>query len=89
MIGPDGDAAVLAFLRGEGPGTVTVRRISEETGVARVTVRASVAALSVDGLVCVIPSIDETAYMVRHLHAGRTPGRCEEPLGCTIFEDGP
>jgi hypothetical protein len=89
MIGPaESDAAVLAFLREEGPGTVSVKRIAERTGVPRVTVRTSVCALALDGLVCLVANIDETAYMIRHLHAGRKSGPCEEPLGCTIQEEG-
>jgi MarR family len=89
MIGPEkSDAAVLAFLRAEGPGTVTVKRVAQGTGIPRVTVRASVAALAVDGLVCVIPNIDETAYMIRHLHAEKSAGPCEEPLGHAIQERG-
>lgn len=89
MIRPEeGDAAVLAFLRAEGPGTVTVRKIAESTGIPRVTVRASVAVLATDGLVCLMASTDETAYMVRHLHAGKSEVPCEEPLGCVIREEG-
>jgi DNA-binding IclR family transcriptional regulator len=86
MIGPaDSDAAVLAFLRAEGPGTVTVRQVAEGAGVPRVTARTSVAVLAVDGLVCLISSDDESAYMIRHIHAERGP--CEYSLGCTIQEE--
>lgn len=89
MIGPEeSDAAVLAFLRAEGPGTVTVKRLAQATGIPRVTVRTSVAVLAVDGLVCLIASADETAYMIRHLHAGKSDEPCGEPLGCTIREEG-
>lgn len=86
MIGQDSDAAVLAFLRSEGPGTVTVKRLAAETGFSRITVRTSVTALAVDGLVCLIPDIEETAYLIRHLHAA--PGTCEHSLGCEIREEG-
>lgn len=86
MIGQDSDAAVLAFLRAEGPGTVTVKRLAQETRIPRVTVRTSVAALSVEGLVCLIPSMDETLYMIRHLHAA--PGECGHSLSCTIQDEG-
>lgn len=88
MIGPDSDAAVLAFLRAEGPGTVTVKQIAEKTGVPRVTVRASVAALAVDGLVCLIANHGETVYAVQHLHSGKSGAPCEEPLSCAIQWDG-
>jgi hypothetical protein len=84
MIGIDGDEAVLAYLRGRGPCTLTVRELATGTGIPRVTARASVAALSVDGLVCLIINGDETVYRVRHLHAA--PGRCEYSLACTISE---
>jgi hypothetical protein len=73
MISQDNDTAVLGCLREYGPGTITVR--------------TSVTALSLDGLVCLIPDVQETAYMIRHLHAG--PGNCEEPLGCEIQEVHP
>lgn len=85
MIGPDSDAAVLEYLRAEGPGTVTVKRLAQRTGLHRVTARTSVASLSMTGLVCVIPSADESLYMIRHLHAA--PGPCEYSLGCTIQEE--
>jgi hypothetical protein len=89
MIGPaEADAAVLAFLRSEGPGTLTVKRIAVKTGIPRITVRTSVTALALDGLVCLVANIDETAYMIRHLHAGKSGIPCEEPLGCTIQEEG-
>jgi predicted transcriptional regulator of viral defense system len=89
MISSDeSDGWVLAFLRREGPGTVTVRRIAEKTGVPRVTVRASVAVLAVDRLICLIANVDETAYMIQHLHAEKSDLPCEEPFGCTIQEDG-
>jgi hypothetical protein len=88
MIGPDSDTAVLSFLRAEGPGTVTVKRIAAKTGVPRVAVRASVAALAVDRLVCVIANADETVYMIRHLHAEKSGVPCEDPLGCAIQEEG-
>lgn len=85
MIGQDSDAAVLRFLRSEGPGTVTVRQLATATGIPRVTVRTAVASLAVDGLLCVIASADESTYMIRHLHAA--PGPCEQPLACKIRED--
>jgi predicted DNA-binding transcriptional regulator len=81
------DAAVLAYLRGHGPGGVRVREIREAAGLHSATVRASVLALMVDGLVCVIPGEGENGYLVRHLHAG--PGECEEPLGQVIQEVHP
>lgn len=84
----ESDAWVLAFLRREGPGTVTVKRIAEKTGIPRITVRTSVAALAIDRLVCLVANIDETAYMVRHLHAEKSDIPCEEPFGCVIQEDG-
>lgn len=87
MIGPDSDKAVLAFLRGEGPGTVTVKQLSQRTGIPRVTVRTSVAVLAEEGLLCVIADDSETAYMIRHLHAA--PGACQYPLACTVSEDFP
>jgi len=86
MIGQDSDAAVLASLRAEGPCTVTVKQLAARTGLPRVTVRTSVTVLALDGLVCVIPNEGESAYMIRHLHAG--PGSCEHSLGCTIQEEG-
>jgi hypothetical protein len=85
MIGPDSDTAVLALLREEGPCTLTVRQIAAKAGVHRVTARVSVAALAMDGLVCVIPNYDESAYSVRHVHAA--PGPCEHSLGCLISEE--
>jgi hypothetical protein len=85
MIGPDSDTAVLTALREDGPCTVTVRQLAARTGLPRVTVRASVAALSVDGLICVISSEDEAFYTVRHIHAA--PGTCGHSLGCTISEE--
>lgn len=85
MIGQDSDAAVLAYLRAEGPCTVMVKRLAEKTGIPRVTVRTSVAALALDGLVCVIANIDESAYTFRHIHAA--PGTCGHSLGCTVFEE--
>jgi hypothetical protein len=85
MIGEDSDAAVLAYLRAEGPCTVTVKRLAVKTGIPRVTARTSVAALALDGLVCVIANIDETVYTFRHVHAA--PGPCEHSLGCTVFEE--
>lgn len=80
----DSDAAILAFLRECGPGTVSVRRISEKTGVPRVTVRASVGCLAESGLVCVISEDQESVYVVRHLHAG--PGPCGHSLRTVIRE---
>jgi hypothetical protein len=55
--------------------------------MARVTVRTSVAALALDGLVCLITDAQETRYMIRHLHA--EAGSCEQPLAATIQEVHP
>jgi hypothetical protein len=87
MIPQDNDTAVLGCLREYGPGTITVKQLAALAGLSRITVRTSVTALAVDGLVCLIPDVQETAYMIRHLHAG--PGNCEEPLGCEIQEVHP
>lgn len=85
MLGQDDDAVVLACLRAEGPGTITVKQLAEKTGLPRVTARTSVAALAMDGLVCLIADPTETRYLVRHLHV--SPRRCEEPLGSVIQEN--
>jgi hypothetical protein len=85
MIGPDSDATVLAALRAEGPCTVTVKQLAARAGIPRITVRTAVAALAMEGLVCVIANYDESAYSVRHIHAA--PGACEHSLGCTICEE--
>lgn len=85
MIGPDSDAAVLAALREEGPCTLTVRQLALKAGVPRVSVRASVAALSVEGLICVIADEYDSLYSVRHIHAA--PGSCGHSLGRTICEE--
>lgn len=87
MILQDADAAVLAALRGYGPGNITVRQLHEMTRVASVMVRVAVTALTVDGLVCVIPDEGESRYLVRHLHA--EPGECAESLGRVIQEVHP
>lgn len=87
MIGPeDSDAAVLALLRGDGPGMITVKQLAARAGMPRVTARTSVAALAIEGLICLIANDDESAYQIRHLHAG--PGRCEHSLACVIQEAG-
>lgn len=86
MIGPDdADATVLAALREEGPCTLTVRQLAAKAGIPRITVRTSVAALAMEGLICVIANGDESAYSVRHIHAA--PGECGHSLGCTIAEE--
>lgn len=86
MTGPEeSDSAVLAVLRADGPGAITVKQLSARTGLPRVTVRTSVAVLAVEGLICLIADEGETLYQVRHLHAA--PGRCEHSLGCVITED--
>lgn len=85
MIAPEeADAAVLALLRADGPGVITVRQLSVRTGIPRVTVRTSVTKLILDGLVCLFTQ-DDNVYQVRHLHAG--PGHCDHSLGCVISED--
>lgn len=87
MILDASDTTVLARLRADGPGTVTVRQLAADTGLRKMTVRVAVACLASEGLVCVIPDHEENAYLVRHLHAG--PGECEEPLGRAIQEVHP
>jgi hypothetical protein len=87
MISEDSDARVLACLRGEGPGTVTVKQLAQKTGLPRITVRTSVDALALDGLVCLMTNSQDTVYMIRHLHA--EPGECSEPLGVTVQEVHP
>lgn len=87
MTGQDNDVRVLAALREHGPGTITVKQLAGAAGTARVTVRASVTALALEGLVCLIPAGQETAYMIRHLHA--EPGECSEPLHDVIQEVHP
>lgn len=85
MIGPDSDEAVLAYLREAGPGTVSVRRLARETGLPRVTVQASLFALTVEGLICTLTDPGESLFMIRHVHAA--PGHCGHSLGCTVSED--
>jgi hypothetical protein len=87
MTAAENDARLLAFLRGHGPGTVTVKYLAEATGLSRVTVRVSATALAVEGLVCLVPVCAETQYVIRHLHA--EAGRCEEPLEAVIQEVHP
>jgi DNA-binding IclR family transcriptional regulator len=84
MTGAEADKAVLAALRANGPGTITVKRLATAAGVARVTARSSVAQLAVEGLVCALPDYGETAYMVRHLHVAA--GECTESLRAVIQE---
>lgn len=86
MIFQDDDAVVLAALRERGPGTVSVRLLHKVTGLPSVTVRVSVTALVIDGLVCLIPDTGETRYLIRHLHAG--PGQCDQPMG-TVIQGAP
>jgi DNA-binding IclR family transcriptional regulator len=87
MTAEENDAAVLACLRRDGPGTVTVKQLAEKAGLPRVTVRASMMALAETGLVCVIATPQETRYMIRHLHA--EPGPCAHSLGHTVQEVHP
>lgn len=78
----EADAAVLAWLRERGPVTVTVKQIAQGAGIARVTVRASVMALSDEGLVCLIYDPSDDTFTIRHLHAA--PGSCEQSLAAVI-----
>jgi hypothetical protein len=87
MISEDSDAKVLACLRKEGPGNITVRQLAVLTELPRVTVRASVDALAVDGLICLLTNAQDTVYTIQHLHA--EPGECSEPLGARIQEVHP
>lgn len=87
MISQDNDAVVLRCLREHGPGTVTVKQLARAAEMARITVRTSVTALALDGLVCLIPDAGATGYMIRHLHA--VPGPCGQPLVATIQEVHP
>jgi uncharacterized membrane protein len=83
----DSDAKVLACLRAEGPGTITVKQLAQKAGLPRITVRTSVEALESQGLVCLLTNGPETMYMIRHLHAD--PGECSEPLGIAVQEVHP
>lgn len=80
----EADQAVLAALRGGGPGPVTVKQLSSRAGLPRVTVRTSITALALDGLICLFTD-DDNVYQIRHLHA--VPGPCGHSLGCVITED--
>lgn len=78
------DARVLAWLRERGPVTVTVKQAALGTTLPRCTVRASLAALGDQGLVCLMYDAGDDAYLVRHIHAD--PGPCDESLGVTVRE---
>jgi DNA-binding IclR family transcriptional regulator len=87
VIAQDNDATVLACLRRYGPGTITVKQLAQMAELPRVTVRASVDVLAMDGLVCLMSDCQETTYMIRHLHA--EAGLCEQPLGAVIQDVHP
>jgi hypothetical protein len=87
MTPEEADARVLNALRDLGPGTVSVKRLAAEAVVPRVTVIASVMALSSAGLICVLHDAGETKYIVQHLHA--VPGRCEASMGAVVVEVHP
>jgi len=89
MIDRDSDAAVLAFLRAEGPGAVTAAQIAKGTGLSRAAARTSVLALDGEGLICTVQWAGDWGtgeYEVRHLHSA--PGPCGHSLGCVIQEEG-
>lgn len=81
------DARVLAWLRERGPVTVTVKQVARGTTLPRCTVRACMAVLGDQGLVCLMYDSLYDTYLVRHIHA--EPGSCEESLGETIQEVHP
>jgi hypothetical protein len=87
MTREEADARILGVLRRLGPGTVSVRLLATEARVPRVTVSASIMALSVAGLVCALHDAGETQYVVQHLHAG--PGRCGQSIGLVVQEVHP
>lgn len=87
MTAEENDARTLAWLRGNGPGTVTVKQVATETGMTRAIVRACILALGERGLVCLMSDAADTRYMIRHLHA--EPGDCQDSLGAVVVEVHP
>lgn len=81
------DERVLGWLRGRGPVTVTVKQVAQGTALPRCTVRACLASLGEQGLLCLMYDMRDDAYLVRHIHAD--PGPCEDPLEATIQEGHP